>query len=446
MKEIIVRSVSETLKLNLSIPNYQRPYCWSKKSVHDLLNDIQNTSKQYDKNKQYKYRIGTVILYNEGNKKQVYEIVDGQQRIITLSLIKYVFDNDYKNYLLDNFKFSDKKTIYNIQENEKVIKQWYESIPNKKHIKKILDNKVEFLVVTVNDIDEAFQLFDSQNSSGKELYPHDLLKAFHLREMDETDEKNILEKVKKWENEDSKNIAALFEYYLYPIKCWASKEDAHKFSNDDIDKYKGITNNIINTYKYYNYYKVFKSDIFQINMPFYSGNDFFEMVTYYLDKITELVTKVKELDKNIYMLLKTYLFKNNNSLKDCEYTYLKETINSKSLGMKYNCQLFFAVLLFYYDRFNEIDNLVLNKLFIWAFMLRIDLEMVNMKSINIYALGYENGRTTNHIPIFYLIANFKNHFELYDIAIETKPNENNWQDLYNYIEILENNKEEEDYE
>ena len=38
---------------------------------------------------------------------------------------------------------------------------------------------------------EAFQLFDSQNNRGKSLEPHDLLKAYHLRQQDSEDEKIV---------------------------------------------------------------------------------------------------------------------------------------------------------------------------------------------------------------------------------------------------------------
>ena len=45
------------------------------------------------------------------------------------------------------------------------------------------------LVLSLSNLDEAFQLFDSSNNRGKPLYPTDLLKAFHLRELTGNDEK-----------------------------------------------------------------------------------------------------------------------------------------------------------------------------------------------------------------------------------------------------------------
>ena len=39
-------SLKEALKLNLSIPNYQRPYRWSTESASLLFNDIYSAFKQ----------------------------------------------------------------------------------------------------------------------------------------------------------------------------------------------------------------------------------------------------------------------------------------------------------------------------------------------------------------------------------------------------------------
>ncbi len=58
----------------LIIPSYQRPYKWSAKNVNQLINDLITF-----RNKE-QYRLGTLVLHNN-------EIVDGQQRIITLCLL-----------------------------------------------------------------------------------------------------------------------------------------------------------------------------------------------------------------------------------------------------------------------------------------------------------------------------------------------------------------------
>ena len=64
--------------LPLSIPNYQRIYCWENKQIEMLWESL-TTIKTGSP-----YHLGTIILQNREGK---YEIVDGQQRLVTISLI-----------------------------------------------------------------------------------------------------------------------------------------------------------------------------------------------------------------------------------------------------------------------------------------------------------------------------------------------------------------------
>ena len=87
MAEIV--SVKKLLsRKSLTIPSYQRPYKWTTQNVDDLLCDIQNAIKESKSYSDYKYRVGTVILNDNA-------IVDGQQRIITLSLISLYLDENF---------------------------------------------------------------------------------------------------------------------------------------------------------------------------------------------------------------------------------------------------------------------------------------------------------------------------------------------------------------
>ena len=63
------------------IPPYQRPYTWEDENVEELINDI-NESLQSGKGE---YFIGSLICINKGN--DIFEVVDGQQRLTTLTLI-----------------------------------------------------------------------------------------------------------------------------------------------------------------------------------------------------------------------------------------------------------------------------------------------------------------------------------------------------------------------
>lgn len=167
--------------INLIIPDYQRPYKWTVGNVIRLLDDIEEAWKNDRRN----YRVGTLILHNE--KKDIYNIVDGQQRTVTFSLILKAFFNVDENNNFPNFKqlklernsFNISNVINNFREIERRIKRFND---NRDFLNYLLKN-CEMVVVITKELSEAFQFFDSQNSRGKKLYPHDLLKAYHLREM-----------------------------------------------------------------------------------------------------------------------------------------------------------------------------------------------------------------------------------------------------------------------
>ena len=90
----------------------------------------------------------------------------------------------------------------------------------KEKLVQAIGEKLEFVVVTVCRRQEAFQLFDSQNTRGKRLYPHDLLKAYHLREID--DKYSMEHATVKWESVDGTRIRKLFNFFLYPILSWSN--------------------------------------------------------------------------------------------------------------------------------------------------------------------------------------------------------------------------------
>ena len=171
--------------VSLNIPIYQRPYKWTARNAIQLLDDIieaMNSNKE-------KYRVGTLILHQQ--KGDRYDIVDGQQRTITFSLLLTALGEKDISFL--------QQSVYNNEHNCRNIPNNYQALcrrigkksedkndeheKEKERLKGYIENNCELIVVITKDISEAFQFFDSQNARGKALYPHDLLKAYHLREM-----------------------------------------------------------------------------------------------------------------------------------------------------------------------------------------------------------------------------------------------------------------------
>lgn len=431
-------SVNELLNMELKIPEYQRPYKWTRKNVADLLNDI-GTAIEDNRRPGYngfRYRVGTVIIHNKnddaGNITER-NIVDGQQRLITLSLIKRALDPSFTNSLLEH-EYKDKVSIGNISDNYRFILEWKSVNGGKlEDYRGAFENILEAVLIEVDDISEAFQLFDSQNTRGRELDPHDLLKAYHLREMNEYDfEKFNL--VKRWEEIRPYRIRELFSLYLYPILNWSRKEKSMAFTAQDIDTYKGISSGCLFTYAE----RVKKAmPCFQIDQPFAAGGDFFRMVEHYINLLADLKNEIatNKAFSDINKIIENNIIKRKDNIE--QYS---------STGFRYAVNLFYCVLLFYFDRFHMYDEMAVNKLFVWAMMIRVDMENLGFDTINNYAIGNEDKDYTNRIPMFFKIATARSNQEITNLRIQVvRPNDQvkseKWEDLYKKLKDLMGEKQ-----
>ena len=396
---------------NLAIPDYQRPYKWTKRNIEELLTDISKAIEEGQKyGKSYKYRIGTILIHNSQDGKLY--IVDGQQRVISIALVCLYLRPSFHSDLTDHC-FSDNVSKQNIRDNYMFIRQWFtlQGDAEKKRFLGALKDIIEVIVITVDEESEAFQLFDSQNSRGKALYPHDLLKAYHLRKMNSS-LSEMEHAVKKWEDEEPSEIKELFSDYMFPIFNWSKKAKTDTFSDRNIEVFKGA--DIKESYTYA--MRAFKSSpIFQISEPFIAGNDFFEYVGHYIQLLRDIK---KELEQN------------------GEFSAIQEILSDKSSGLKYCKTLFYCVLLSYYDRFHCFDKMAVLRLFTWSFMIRTDMQHLGYDTINKYAIGEYNSQYSNNLPVFSLIANARKHADISNLTVECNYCEGPWSDLSVKLLIL----------
>lgn len=396
---------------NLAIPDYQRPYKWTKRNIEELLTDISKAIEEGQKyGKSYKYRIGTILIHNSQDGKLY--IVDGQQRIISIALVCLYLRPSFHSDLIDHC-FSDNVSKQNIRDNYMFIRQWFtlQGDAEKNCFLDALKDIIEVIVITVDEESEAFQLFDSQNSRGKALYPHDLLKAYHLRKMNSS-LSEMEHAVKKWEDEEPSEIKELFSDYIFPIFNWSKKAKTDTFSDRNIEVFKGA--DIKESYTYA--MRAFKSSpIFQISEPFIAGNDFFEYVGHYIQLLRDIK---KELEQN------------------GEFSAIQEILSDKSSGLKYCKTLFYCVLLSYYDRFHCFDKMAVLRLFTWSFMIRTDMQHLGYDTINKYAIGEYNSQYSNNLPVFSLIANARKHADISNLTVECNYCEGPWSDLSVKLLIL----------
>ena len=402
-------SIKDLLEVNLNIPNYQRPYKWGVRNIQTLLTDIEEAISEATKFSDFKYRIGTIILHKDG---ETYNIVDGQQRTISFVLIcKYLYEQFDCSILKHEFTNRDSKT--NIYYNYAFIKDWFSQKQDKVDVfKNAMDNILEVVTICVDEISEAFQLFDSQNSRGKALDPHHLLKAYHLREM-QTSPYEMKLAVNKWEEKSPYKIKVLFANYLFPIWQWSHRKKSRDFTDKEIDIYKGVSE-----FSSYTFAKRASKAMpcFQLTEPFVAGNDFFEMVDHYLNLLEVIRTELRNNQQlaSIYNLV--YVPK-DKKVSIPNYDEL-HNLARHNKGYSYARELFECALLCYYDRFHNFDVMAIKKLCKWAFMLRVDREFLGFDSINLYAIG-QSPNTSNSKSMFDFINTARNHTEVAALQFNT---------------------------
>lgn len=408
----------------LDIPDYQRPYKWTARNAMQLLDDIveaRNSNKE-------RYRVGTLILHHDAEANRYY-IVDGQQRTITFALLlralyelldrecnidflhKSVFDNQYSRHNIPNnfntFKRRLKSDSADDRANDKVY--W-------ENMRSFIETQCELIVVITPDLSEAFQFFDSQNARGRELYPHDLLKASHLREMSDVSENETEQIVKAWEVIPQQELSELFGQVLYYIKEWANGNRVTKLDERTIHKFKGITKSARSPYaQYYKSAYAYSRYVcssampfvagsreitpFQLNAPIIAGRPFFEYTQHYFAILKDIRDNSKFVG---------FYVQDNEIVKTLDRHIRWGKGNSIAR------LLFDTSLLFYVDRFcpathpsREDVNLFdkfLTYAFVWAYSLRAQYSHLGWDSAQNYVLESPRKGIRNAINIYKMIS------------------------------------------
>lgn len=385
----------------IKIPHYQRPYKWTLRNVNQLIDDILQHRKDTA------YRLGTLVMHQETNYEALH-IVDGQQRSITLTLIAWAICSEQRETLkkiskeenlpayqprLADLQFSDRLSQKNIRENYQEIKRRIREFDA--DAIRFFYYHCELVQVIIQNISEAFQFFDSQNARGRDLEPHDLLKAFHLREMAHTaSEQEKLESVAAWEAMDTEHLGSLFGNYLYRVRNWSKGRPARYFTKSEVDAFKGVSPQIKESFPFANLYRIghfyvdgynkeYHRQIDQAYMPYpfqldgvlMNGKRFFELVGHYQELLDRAKTLKKQVehdsDTKAHLILKT----------------LDEYPSKDRVGDKYVRNLFDCLLLYYLDKFGTAEiGRAIEKLFIWAYSLRLQQHSVMLASMDNYAL------------------------------------------------------------
>lgn len=67
------------------IPSYQRPYAWTTEEASELFDDLYNFYKDEDEGNGY--FLGSIVLIKKDKFDPSAEVIDGQQRLTTLTIL-----------------------------------------------------------------------------------------------------------------------------------------------------------------------------------------------------------------------------------------------------------------------------------------------------------------------------------------------------------------------
>lgn len=379
-------SVARVLKMKLRIPNYQRPYKWERRNVIELLRDIEEAIANRDGGGARHYRLGTILLHDNNG---VFEIVDGQQRLLTLSLLLFFLKSAPAQFSVP--LLNDDNTLKQLSRQPETRKRLSDNFVaiqdyfgNRTDLKQTfftaLCGFLQVVIIKVEHLADAFQLFDSQNTRGRALDAHDLLKAYHLRAMQMAgdSERKMNRRVQGWEAVNPALIRSLFDAYLFRIYNWSKGQRTHVFSAKDIAAFKGLAPNRQGKMFPFVRRAVATEHEFQIGADFQAGECFFSFVEHYLDlrdDINSLLDGVTCADQEMKKMLRIV-----TRVMHCP---------GVSGGFRYLHDLFRCVLFCYADRFGmeNLDARILAKLCMWTYAVMLDKSRMSEKTVNRYAIG-----------------------------------------------------------
>ena len=414
-----IKNLSKILDKKLKIPNYQRPYTWSTKSALALFNDI---FREYKNNKN-EYRIGSTILHQESEN---YNIVDGQQRLTTLTILLNLLGQKEKLPLLE--QIFNPLSFNSITNNNKILKQKAELLTSdeKEKFKQFILNNCTMVEIIVYKKQDAFNYFDSQNTRGKALEVHDLLKAYHLRHMADDNEAKKVQIISNWEDTNSDEIKEIFSDFLFPIIRWQRRESGLYYSKNHIDIFKGIDHTSL-----YNVTKFNKAAV-----TFLEKSDDFAYIFSSKNSNKFLLTQDLLSGKHFFDFTAHYLNLCREIKKFIETKYDDNAMPRKKRGDKYIVRLFECLIMAFADRFgfDELNENICAFFYRYVYTLRLVKQAVYLESINKYALGCQD--ENNGLNLFEKISHMRSPDEIYSIELcDIESIVNGYDDIKNKLKV-----------
>ena len=319
------------VRKKLSIPDYQRPYTWSMRHIRAMLEDF----KEHCTNKKdtlLPYYMGSIILHKKDDE---YFIVDGQQRITTLLILRYTLD---QNGIWKDYEYSNEESKRQIKNNYDLIRT---QELDTERLHQIFD-ALRFTTITTTSQDNAFTFFDAQNNRGVKPSVTVLHKAYNLRCIDSAKEETQKACAKWWEDIDNKRSGSLnlteeleqlewiIKIFLWRARNWRGDMAPSTGSYENFrDAFTKQLRDKSEDSIYRDYFDNYATG-YAVRQPIYRGLRFFRFVRHYNQQLEEIM--LAEITDG-----KTF----------------RDLYNVHKTGSKYMASFFVMVSMVYYDRFGS---------------------------------------------------------------------------------------------
>lgn len=301
-------NLENLFKCIYNVPVYQRPYSWDREQIQVLLDDIYDSYTGPDK--EDGYYTGNLIIFDKNEKINglisMYDIIDGQQRITTFSLILLAiycrataddvedmtvnavkgalwklinreYQRDYPAITLNSIEKKCFSDLFNkAYDDPKKIQIYCESYKStSKFEDRVINNfmyiynyivetvcdpndsnallnyadyilqYVQFIAIEANcQANKVFSMFESINSKGKKLEEIDLIKTYIFSKLDESSYATYLD---RWGQLIIRTNDNLYDYLFNYIKAFL----CFYRQNISVDNFKTIV-----VRDMFSYYKV----------------------------------------------------------------------------------------------------------------------------------------------------------------------------------------------
>lgn len=279
------------------LPHFQRQYSWDRENWQTLLDDVFVLYKEYDPDKEPEHFFGSLVVIRDGNRNgqvPAYNLVDGQQRLTTISLLLCVLrdlildedpklaksvdklirnldeEGDIRYKLLPTTKYGDRNAYISLLRGqtppicESSIPEAYLYLRNKLEQKiengsiqpdslyNVISNCFRVVFINLDRNENPYQIFESLNAKGKALSPADLVRNYIAMKLPVQKQEIIFQthwaKIENWLQENRKvgrigELTAFLRHYLAMTSRTLSNENyiyarfrdrcEHEFKKDD---------------------------------------------------------------------------------------------------------------------------------------------------------------------------------------------------------------------